>query len=131
MVKYLVLIGCLLAAGGKCAFAQQVASQQEAAVTNAGFVHKVADFDKAVTRGELAEGEALFAAVNKMATTEFANSRDKMRNATTDADKVRYRDLTLSQRKLFAEALKLKQQDMVANRAVIVEKLRQFAATIQ
>lgn len=66
-----------------------------------------------------------------MANAEVAVSRDKMRKAASDADRVKYRDITQKQRTLFADALRLKQQDMTGNRKNITEKLEQFAATMQ
>lgn len=132
MIKYIVLIGGLWAACDNRAIAQQSpATVQEVVVTRSGFSHKVAEFGKAAGQNEPARAETIFADINKMANAEFGASRDKMRNAANEADRAKYRELTMSQRKLFAEALKLKQQDMMANRKAIVEKLEQFAETIQ
>ena len=132
MIKYIVLIGGLWAASDNHATAQQPpAPVQAVVVTRPAFSHKVAEFGKAAGQNEPAGAETIFADINKMANAEFGASRDKMRNAASEADRARYRELTMSQRKLFAEALKLKQQDMMANRKAIVEKLEQFAETIQ
>ena len=132
MIKYIVLIGCLWAACDNHAVAQQPpAPAQAVVVTRSGFSHKVAEFDKVAGQSERAGAEAIFTDLNKMANAEFGASRDKMRNAANEADKTKYRELTMNQRKLFAEALKLKQQDVIANRKAIVEKLEQFVATIE
>lgn len=127
-----MLIGGLWAACNHFAFAQAApVPVQVTTVTRTGFSHKVAAFGKAVENGEKSAAETLFADINKMANAEVAASRDKMRTAINETDKAKYRELTISQRKLFAEALKLKQQDMMANNKAIVEKLEQFSATIQ
>lgn len=131
MIKYIVLIGGLWAACCNRAFAQQTAATPVVSVTRPAFASKVTDFKTRVAQGEKAGAEVLFNDLNRMANAEVAASRDKMRTATAEADKARYRELTMSQRKLFAEALKLKQQDLMANQKAIVEKLEQFAATIE
>jgi len=131
MIKYILLIGCLWAACGNHALAQQTASTPVVSVTKPAFSGKVADFNTRLAQGEKAGAEVLFNDLNRMANAEVAASRDKMRTATAETDKAKYRDLTMNQRRLFAEALKLKQHDMMANQKAIVEKLEQFAATIQ
>lgn len=131
MIKYIVLIGGLWAACSNHAFAQQTSATPVVSVTRPAFASKVVDFKTRAAQGEKAGAEVLFNDINRLANAEVAASRDKMRTATAEADKVKYRELAMSQRKLFAEALKLKQQDMMANQKAIVEKLEQFAATIQ
>lgn len=131
MIKYLVLIGGLWAAYGNVAVAQSIpVPAKVVSVTRPGFSTKVADFDKAAAKKDTTTAEAIFTDINAMANTEFGESRDKMRNATSEMDRTKYRDLTVSQRKLFSDALRMKQLDMIGKRKAIVEKLEQFAATI-
>lgn len=131
MIKYLVLIGGLWAAYGNVAVAQSIpVPAKVVSVTRPGFSMKVAEFEKAAGKKDTATAEAIFTDINTMANTEFGKSRDKMRSATSDMDRTKYRDLTVSQRKLFSDALRMKQLDMIGNRKAIVEKLEQFAATI-
>jgi len=130
MIKYIILIGGLLATCNNHAGAQQVAAPV-VSVTKPAFSSKVTDFNTRAGQGDKAGAEVLFNDLNRMANAEVAASRDKMRTAISEADKVKYRERTISQRKLFAEALKLRQQDMMANHKAIVERLEQFAATIQ
>lgn len=120
---------CLAASAPHYAGAQQVATTA-AAVTYDGFSTKVAAFSKALEKDKTHDAEMLFNDINRMANAEMGSTRDKMRQATGEADRAKYRQLAINQRTLFADALRLKQQDMAANRAAIVAKLDEFAATL-
>jgi len=129
MKHFLITVG--LAVGALGHVAAQQAAPPRTEVTQKGFSHRVAALGKAMKHDSREESEAIFSEINRMASAEVGATREKMRQAATEADKAKYRQLMLDQRTLFADALRLKQQDMKGNQKDILKKLDQFAATIQ
>jgi len=132
MFKHIFAFCCVLTLGFTSLHAQQAAgTARGVTVSKADFSGKVSELHKLLNKGKKDEAEAVFTDINKMANTELGISRDNMRKAQNEADKKRLAGIATGQRAIFAEALKLKQQDLSANKKQIVEKLKEFADTIE
>jgi hypothetical protein len=121
----------LLLTAGLHAMAQQAVATEQTEVTKSEFSAMVTELGKLLDKDKKAEAEQLFTEINKLANAEFGSTREKMRHAQNEADKSRYSALTVNQRNMFAQVLKLRQENMVANKQQIMEKLEAFSATIE
>jgi len=121
----------LLLTAGLPAMAQQTAATEQIEVTKSEFSALVTELGKMLDKDKKAEAEQLFTEINKLANAEFGSTREKMRHAQNDADKSRYSALTVKQRNMFAQVLKMRQENMIANKEQIMEQLEAFSATIE
>ncbi len=121
----------LLLTAGLPAMAQQTAATEQTEVTKSEFSALVTELGKMLDKDKKAEAEQLFTEINKLANAEFGSTREKMRHAQNDADKSRYSALTVKQRNMFAQVLKMRQENMIANKQQIMEQLEAFSATIE
>lgn len=121
----------LLLTAGVPAMAQQAVATEQTEVTKSEFSALVTELGKLLDKDKKAEAEQLFTEINKLANAEFGSTREKMRHAQNEADKSKYSALTVNQRNMFAQVLKLRQENIVANKQQIMEKLEAFSATIE
>ncbi len=121
----------LLLTAGLPAMAQQATVTEQTEVTKSEFSALVAELGKLLDKDKKAEAEQLFTEINKLANAEFGSTREKMRHAQNDADKSRYSALTVKQRNMFAQVLKMRQENIIANKQQIMEQLEAFSATIE
>jgi hypothetical protein len=121
----------LLLTAGLPAMAQQAVATEQTEVTKSEFSALVTELGKLLDKDKKAEAEQLFTEINKLANAEFGSTREKMRHAQNEADKSKYSALTVNQRNMFAQVLKLRQENIVANKQQIMEKLEAFSATIE
>lgn len=121
----------LLLTAGVPAMAQQAVATEQTEVTKSEFSALVTELGKLLDKDKKAEAEQLFTEINKLANAEFGSTREKMRHAQNEADKTKYSALTVNQRNMFAQVLKLRQENIVANKQQIMEKLEAFSATIE
>ncbi len=111
--------------------AQQAIVTEQTEVTKSEFSALVAELGKLLDKDKKSEAEQLFTEINKLANAEFGSTRAKMRHAQNDADKSRYSALTVKQRNMFAQVLKMRQENIIANKQQIMEQLEAFSATIE
>lgn len=121
----------LLLTAGLPAMAQQAIVTEQTEVTKSEFSALVAELGKLLDKDKKSEAEQLFTEINKLANAEFGSTREKMRHAQNDADKSRYSALTVKQRNMFAQVLKMRQENIIANKQQIMEQLEAFSATIE
>lgn len=121
----------LLLTAGLPAMAQQTVATEQAEVSRSEFSALVTELGKLLDKDKKAEAEQLFTEINKLANAEFGSTREKMRHAQNDADKSRYSALTVKQRNMFAQVLKMRQENIIANKQQIMEQLEAFSATIE
>jgi hypothetical protein len=127
----IVIASIVLSVAGLPVMAQQRAATEQSEVTRSEFSAVVAELGKLLDKDKKAEAEQLFTEINKLANAEFGSTREKMRHAQNDGDKSKYSALTVNQRNMFAQVLKMRQEDIIANKQQIIEKLEAFAATIE
>lgn len=121
----------LFLTAGLPAMAQQAVATEQAEVTKSEFSALVTELGKLLDKDKKAEAEQLFTEINRLANAEFGSTREKMRHAQNDADKSRYSALTVKQRNMFAQVLKMRQENIIANKQQIMEQLEAFSATIE
>jgi hypothetical protein len=132
LMKRILITACMAIACLNYSHAQQLAPTGQEASSPAPFAKKdfsvkVTEFDKLVRKGENEKAQEAFMNIKNIAYAELGYSRDKMKAATNEEDKKKYRKLTTDQRVLFAGILKMQKEDMAGNRKQIVEKLHEFA----
>ena len=129
-MKRILVACCMLAAVAHTSHAQQQQSAQVAnvpvPVSKSEFAQKVKELNKLLGKDKIEDANALFTTINKMANTQMGQTRLKMKDAQNDADKKKYAEATTKQRIVFADALRLKQENMAGNRKLIIDKLNEF-----
>jgi hypothetical protein len=128
-MKQILFVCFMLAATGNDIYAQQQSVQAANAavpVSRSEFAQKVKELNKLLGKDKIEDANALFTTINKMANTQLGQTRLKMKDAQNDADKKKYAEATTKQRIVFADALRLKQEDMAGNRKLIIDKLNEF-----
>ncbi len=125
MKRFIMIMGMLVTTAAY-SNAQQVSQPgTTVVVSKSDFGKKVSDLNQLLANDKLSEAKDVFEEITKMAYTEIGALRDKSRAAATEADKKKYSDLTMSQRLLFSEVLKLR-DDMANNKKPINDKLNEF-----
>jgi hypothetical protein len=128
-MKQILFVCCMLAAAGNDIYAQQQSvpvANVPVPVSKSEFAQKVKELNKLLGKDKIEDANALFTTINKMANTQLGQTRLKMKEAKNDADKKMYAEATTKQRIVFADALRLKQEDMAGNRKLIIDKLNEF-----
>ncbi|MCF8449757.1 MAG: hypothetical protein K9G49_07795 [Taibaiella sp.] len=128
-MKQILFVCCMLAAVGNDIYAQQQSvpvANAPVPVSKSEFAQKVKELNKLLGKDKIEDANALFTTINKMANTQLGQTRLKMKEAQNDADKKKYAEATTKQRIVFADALRLKQENMAGNRKLIIDKLNEF-----
>lgn len=132
-MKRIFLLAVLFAGSFTVSLAQSVAPKPAVAepVSKTEFVALVSQLDNLINAGKKDEAEKQFDAINKMAIAEFKVMHYKVRDEADASKKQQLMKSTGEQRLLFADALHMRNEDMMGKRQAIVDKLNAFAETIQ
>ena len=134
-MKRILFVCCLLAATCTVTYTQSYAqsSPTRPTVSKADFTAKVAQLKTLLDAGNAVDGKAKWEEVHKMMLSALGVTKYKIKDAIdahNDVDKAHYTDVTINQRNLYYDIVKMR-NDLVANRVSLNTKLTAFGATIE
>ncbi len=125
-MKSIIITCCLLVASIAYSSTQQTAPVH---MSKSDFSKMVKDLNTMITQNKMDDANKKYDELTKQAYGEMSIGRDKMRTATDETAKKKIGEKTMNQRNLMAQTLQMK-TDMAGNRKALIEKLDEFANTL-
>jgi hypothetical protein len=101
-----------------------------APVSKTDFAQKVKELDKFIGQDKLADADKKYTEIDPMIHAELKVMRYKIRDTHDAAQQKAYQEYTVKQRVMYGDILKLK-SNMTGNRKALIDKLNEFADSIQ